>query len=72
MGKQVTLTDRITGEIIYPVTTLNSVYNQYNTTLSDLLDQINTEIQDRYTKLDIDTLLKGQFTDLSNTSDNKY
>lgn len=71
MGKQVTLTDRITGEIIYPVTTLNSVYNQYNTTLSDLLDQINTEIQDRYTKLDIDTLLKGQFTDLSNTSDNK-
>ena len=71
MGKQVTLTDRITREIIYPVTTLNSVYNQYNTTLSDLLDQINTEIQDRYTKLDIDTLLKGQFTDLSNTSDNK-
>ena len=71
MGKQVTLTDRITGEIIYPVTTLNSVYNQYNTTLSDLLDQINTEIQDRYTKLDIDTLLKGQFTNLSNTSDNK-
>lgn len=70
MGKQVTLTDRITREIIYPVTTLNSVYNQYNTTLSDLLDQINTEIQDRYTKLDIDTLLKGQFTDLSNT-DNK-
>ena len=37
MAKQVTLTDRQTSEIIYPITSTDSVYNKNNKSVDELI-----------------------------------
>lgn len=44
MAKQVTLTDRQTSEIIYPITSTDSVYNKNNKSVDELISETNDKI----------------------------
>ena len=48
MAKQVTLTDINTGDIIYPISTIDSVFDQYNNSVKTLLNNVSNKISTVY------------------------
>ena len=48
MAKQVTLTDINTGDIIYPISTIDSIFDQYNNSVKTLLNNVSNKISTVY------------------------